>query len=102
MNIFKSYYCPGNIRELENIVERCVIFSESTNLFVDKTQLQRKNTIDDKGCWKSLDEVEREYIINVLETTGWIISGENGAGHLLKMHPNTLRWRIKKLEIKKP
>jgi transcriptional regulator with GAF, ATPase, and Fis domain len=50
----------------------------------------------------SLEDVERQHIPQVLEKTGWLISGPNGAGAILKLHPNTLRSRMKRLGIRRP
>ena len=95
----KVYTWPGNVRELENIIERAMILSNSSVLSVEKLELpiyaaQQK--------FQSLADHERDYITKVLEETLWRINGPSGAAQILDMHPETLRSRIKKLEIKHP
>ena len=95
----ESYTWPGNVRELENIIERAMIVSISSVLAVE--QLQIPNYVH-KERFQSLAELERDYIIKVLERTLWRINGSNGAAQILDMHPETLRSRMKKLGIKRP
>lgn len=100
---FSQYSWPGNVRELENIIERAVILSNSNVLQLhDKllTANLSKNT-DNAPNFKPLSDMEKTYIIKVLEHTDWRISGEEGAATLLEMHPNTLRSRMSKLGIKR-
>lgn len=100
MNILIKYDWPGNIRELENIIERGVIISNNG-------RLQPGNWLPD--CQKkatnslvSLQENEREHIIKALQETNWRVSGENGAAKLLGLKRTTLEARMKKLGIKRP
>ena len=95
----QAYSWPGNIRELENIIERAVIISPSTSLVVE--QLQKPIFEDDDKCLP-LDEYERRYIIKILNKTLWRVDGQHGAALILDMHPETLRSRMRKLEIKRP
>ncbi len=95
----QKYSWPGNIRELENIIERAVIISPSTSLFVEQLQNPGfKNT--DKLL--PLSEYERQYIIKVLQKTYWKVEGVNGAAKILDINPETLRSRMRKLKIKRP
>ena len=55
-----------------------------------------------EGPLKSLSEMERDHILEVLKTTGWQIEGKSGAASILGLHPSTLRFRIKKLDITRP
>jgi formate hydrogenlyase transcriptional activator len=57
---------------------------------------------DEPTSHHSLEEVERGHILRVLESTGGIIDGARGAAHVLKLHPSTLRARMKKLRIERP
>ncbi len=95
----QDYPWPGNIRELENIVERAIIISHSTSLVVE--QLQKPN-FSENDKLLPLAEYERQYIIKVLEKTYWRVDGQNGAALILDMHPETLRSRMRKLDIKRP
>ncbi len=95
----QNYSWPGNIRELENIVERAVIISPSTSLIIEQLQ---KPDFDEEDKLMPLAEYERRYIIKVLEKTYWRVDGPEGAARILDMHPETLRSRMRKLEIKRP
>ena len=95
----QAYSWPGNIRELENIIERAVIISPSTSLVVE--YLQKPIFEDDDKCLP-LAEYERQYIIKVLNKTLWRVDGQHGAARILDMHPETLRSRMRKLDIKRP
>jgi DNA-binding NtrC family response regulator len=92
------YNWPGNIRELENVVERSMIISQGNGLDIGDwmgVKVGSKRTEV-----QSLEEVERLHIIKALETTNWKVSGKNGAAELLKINPKTLFSRIKKLGIR--
>jgi transcriptional regulator of acetoin/glycerol metabolism len=91
----------GNIRQLKNVIERAVISSENHTLKLDwfyediETNVQQVSTA-------SLEEMEAKYIVKVLQECRWKINGENGAAEKLVMNPNTLRSRMKKLNISVP
>ena len=100
MKKLQDYPWPGNIRELENVIERAVINSSGPKLrLVD--DLSWPVHKDMPKVFKSLEEIERDYITSVLEETKWRIDGPNGAAVILDMNPSTLRSRLRKLEIKK-
>jgi transcriptional regulator with GAF, ATPase, and Fis domain len=66
-------------------------------------QLRSSQSIDSKDQpLKDLAAMEREHILRVLQETGWRIEGPTGAASILKLHPSTLRFRIKKLGIRRP
>ena len=96
-----NYNWPGNVRELENVIERAVILSPNQTLQISELQNPQNNSIDIKNTLKSLADMEKAHIINVLESTGWLVSGEQGAATILEMHPNTLRSRMSKLGIRR-
>lgn len=95
----KAYDWPGNIRELENIIERAMILSKSSTLMVEKLITSNKTS---EEVLQSLADHERDYIAKVLDQTLWRINGPNGAAQILDMHPETLRSRIKKLGLTRP
>ena len=95
----QSYSWPGNIRELENIIERAIIISSGTSLSVEPLL---KPGFEENEKLLPLAEYERQYIIKVLEKTYWRIDGPEGAAKILDMNPETLRSRMRKLEIKRP
>jgi PAS domain S-box-containing protein len=100
MKRLSGYAFPGNIRELENLVERAVVLSNSEVLsipFDDKKQ----QTTSDEEAFLSLEEMQRRHIIAALRQTDGCVTGPNGAGVLLGMNDRTLVSRMRKLDIKK-
>ena len=99
--VLKNYSWPGNIRELENIIERSIITStKSTLVLTDNLNLSPAKR-SPKKQEASLASMEREHILDILEQCGWKIEGPNGAAGVLELNPGTLRYRMKKLGIKK-
>jgi len=96
-----KYAWPGNIRELENVIERATILANGPLLQIDDVMLQG-NSASPLPVADSLEEVERTHILRVLQDTNWVIEGKQGAATRLGLHPNTLRSRMQKLGIKKP
>ena len=99
MNILQDYHWPGNIRELENVLERAVINSSGPKLrLIDELRQPRK----DLGTGqKTLRTVEKEHILQILEQTKWKISGKDSAAEILGLDRSTLRARMRKLNISK-
>jgi PAS domain S-box-containing protein len=106
MRRLQSYEWPGNVRELQNVIERAVLTTTDRVLSLAeplKSGSNGKMAPRDAAPELSgltLDEVERRYIVQVLETTQGQISGAGGAAEILGLHANTLRYRMKKLGIK--
>jgi formate hydrogenlyase transcriptional activator len=97
----ERYRWPGNIRELRNTIERALINTQGPVLkLVDKLDASADNDVV-PVIGKSLEQLEREIIIQRLEETNWRISGPRGAAESLGLHPNTLRARMTKLDIRK-
>ncbi len=98
----QAYPWPGNIRELENVMERAVIATSGPTLqMADK--LENQHDIEDATVkMRSLEEVEREHILGVLEWKRWRIEGEAGAAEILGLNPSTLRGKLRKLGIQRP
>ncbi len=100
MNSLQEYHWPGNVRELENVLERAVINSSGPKLhLVDELKKQHEDLTTAK---KTLNEIERDYIIRVLEQTNWKVSGKDGAAEILGLNRSTLRARMRKLGIHQP
>ncbi|MEZ0540323.1 sigma-54-dependent transcriptional regulator [Fibrella arboris] len=96
-----DYNWPGNIRELENVVQRALILSPGRKL--DLGDWTRRKPASPKPVgFVTMEEAERTYILSVLEHTRWKVSGRNGAAELLDMIPTTLDSRMKKLGIQRP
>ncbi len=100
MNSLLAYPWPGNIRELENVIERSIILSQGSRLELGDW-LPRPGVSPRGTRVSTLEEAEREHIIDVLELAGWRISSEKGAAKLLNVKPTTLEARMKKLGIKR-
>ncbi len=99
MDALQSYHWPGNIRELENVLERAVINSSGPKLhLVDELKKQHKALTHAN---RTLADVEREYILQVLEQTHWKVSGNSSASEILGLDRSTLRARMRKLDIRK-
>ncbi len=97
----QRYQWPGNIRELEHVIERAVILSEGHEL----EPIDWLSSSNGKGGYAktmTLEEMEREHILDVLEQTSWRVSGDKGAAKILGLNPTTLEARMKKLGITRP
>jgi transcriptional regulator with GAF, ATPase, and Fis domain len=101
MDRLMKYSWPGNIRELENVIERATILAKGLMLQIDDVLLHG-NSDPLMPTSDSLEEVERAHILRVLKDVGWVVEGKQGAGARLGLHSNTLRSRMQKLGIKKP
>jgi formate hydrogenlyase transcriptional activator len=93
-----DYDWPGNVRELENMIHRAVIVSQATELMLDVPQ-RPTNRPPDRN---TLEEVERQHIMDTLMSCHGKIEGKGGAAERLGIHASTLRSRMKKLGIQKP
>jgi formate hydrogenlyase transcriptional activator len=100
MDRLMKYSWPGNIRELENVIERAIILAMGPVLQIDDVLLHG-NSAPLLPVADSLEEVERAHILRVLRDVDWVIEGKQGAAARLGLHPNTLRSRLQKLGIKK-
>jgi formate hydrogenlyase transcriptional activator len=105
MTRLTEYSWPGNIRELQNLIERAVILSRGSVLEVPLTELKHSgngglaNQL--QGPIK-LEAVEREHIMKILRETGWVIGGPTGAAARLGLNRTTLNHRMRKLGINRP
>jgi len=109
MRLLVDYSWPGNIRELQNVIERGVVLSKGPILKLgtdllpledSDIRVESESTAGTKNN-DSLEEVQRQHILRVLARTEWAISGPRGAGAILDLHPNTLRSLMNRLEIRR-
>jgi len=106
MRALEAYDWPGNVREMENVIERALILSTGPTLQVEALAVggtrREAGTVAPPSPLRRLDEVERDHIRGVLERCGWRVNGPGNAAEVLGLHPNTLRFRMKKLGIARP
>jgi formate hydrogenlyase transcriptional activator len=107
----ERYNWPGNIRELQSVIERAVILAPSTIIEIDERFLPPLNSFSapflapsspPSAQSASLVDLERHHILSVLKNTAWRIYGAQGAAQQLGLNPETLRSRLRKLGIKRP
>jgi formate hydrogenlyase transcriptional activator len=99
MDAMVRYDWPGNIRELQNFIERAVILTSGRVLSAPLTELHCPITA---AAASTLDQAEREHIIKALEATKWVIGGPNGAAAKLGLKRTTLLYKLAKLGISRP
>ncbi|HKW34858.1 MAG TPA: sigma 54-interacting transcriptional regulator [Candidatus Acidoferrum sp.] len=114
MDALSQYHWPGNIRELQNVIERAVIISTGPTLSVDVADLKFPKDVPakEKGATTNLktngalrnvlEETERQQILQALKHCNWVVAGPNGAAARLEMKRSTLRLRMQKLAISRP
>jgi DNA-binding NtrC family response regulator len=102
IDALQRYAWPGNVRELENVVERAMIASEGDTLQLDAPLTLRPASRAQAEATDNLDAVQRAHIQSVLERCGWRINGVGNTAERLGIHPNTLRFRMKKLGMMCP
>ncbi len=102
MNVLIRYHWPGNIRELQNLVERAVILTSGPVLKVPlgDLHLQAPAPAADRKI-ESLEEAERRHILDALEASDWVVSGPKGAAAALGLKRSTLQARMEKLGIRR-
>jgi len=101
MSALSSYQWPGNIRELQNLIERSVILTSGNVLQPPLAGL--KGAAEDKSLGAiTLKDAERDHILKTLEHTRWVVAGPNGAAARLGIKRSTLYFRMQKLGISRP
>jgi formate hydrogenlyase transcriptional activator len=98
ISALSSYQWPGNIRELQNFIERSVILSDGTVLSPPLAELKRSPVAEPLGA-VTLKDAERDHILKTLMQTRWVVAGPNGAAARLGMKRSTLYFRMQKLGI---
>ena len=91
----QAYPWPGNVRELRNVTERAMIITTGPVLHLDVPKIAKSGSDQSE----TLEEVEKQHIIETLNTTGWQVSGKDGAAEILGINPKTLESRMQKLGI---
>jgi PAS domain S-box-containing protein len=105
LQVLQSYPWPGNIRELQNVIERSVIISDSKTFSVDESWLSKQPQKAESGGGRELSArlaaQEKEMIETALRESGGRVAGPSGAAHKLGIPGSTLEWKIKSLKINK-
>jgi len=99
MEVLCGYAWPGNIRELQNFIERAVLLSEGGRFSPPLSELTRVTAAQSRGPAQTLAEMERVYIMETLQKTNWIVGGRAGAAARLGLPRTTLIARMRKLGI---
>ena len=99
VKVLQDYDYPGNVRELENIIERAVILSGDGLLRPDFLDLDTTPKKQDAGNGRTLEDFERRFILQTLSETNWLIGGAKGAAMLLGLKRTTLISKMEKLGI---
>ncbi|MBP7527817.1 MAG: sigma 54-interacting transcriptional regulator [Syntrophorhabdaceae bacterium] len=96
-----EYDWPGNIRQLENVIQRAVVLSRGNHFKLYSLEKARSSSAD-PATFATLEENERCHILEALKKSGWKIHGAGGAAAILAINPSTLSSRMRKLGIKRP
>ena len=117
MQLLLDYHWPGNIRELQNVIERSAILNSGSKLVINDSLISstssQKQAAESSGAPREPDPVsddnhfrlvdfEKQHILKILEMTGWTIAGKAGAAEILDLPASTLRSKMKKLGIHRP
>ena len=97
MEALQHHSWPGNVRELRNVIEHAMILSSGRNLNFPPP----KSRLPEAPRTRNLQDLERRHILDVLEKSGWRLTGEGGASEILGLKRTTLQSRMKKLGIKR-
>ncbi|HEX9143130.1 MAG TPA: sigma 54-interacting transcriptional regulator [Candidatus Binatia bacterium] len=100
MDSLTHYKWPGNIRDLQNVIERAVVLATGPILNIDDSMIQSSDSVQE-AVIDTLEHVERKHIVRALNETNWVIHGKKGAAEILGINPSTLRSRMEKLGIKR-
>ena len=98
IEVLKAHDWPGNIRELQNFIERAVLFSPGSVL---RLPLDLKPTVkqNSESASRTLADADRDHILETLNQTGWLIGGQDGAASRLGLPRTTLIYKMRKLGI---
>jgi formate hydrogenlyase transcriptional activator len=93
---------PGNIRELQNLMERAVLLSPGPQLRVPLADIVAPFAVTDDGQSSALEQVEREMIVRALQESNWVVGGVRGAAARLRLNRTGLAYKMKKFGISRP
>ena len=93
----EAYQWPGNVRELRNVIERAMIITNGPVLYLDVPKIAQSSVVQSG----TLEQVEKRHILEALNTTGWRVSGKDGAAEILGINPKTLESKMQRLGIQR-
>lgn len=99
-----QYDFPGNVRELENLVERAVLLTQTEKLNLETVLPDLNTVVNENGgvsVFLNFEEMQRKHILDALRKTNWRVSGIGSAAELLQLNPKTLVSKMRKLEIRR-
>jgi formate hydrogenlyase transcriptional activator len=102
MDALRRHTWPGNIRELQNLMERAVLLSPGPQLRVPLTDIVAFFAVNDDGQSSALEQVEREMIVRALRESNWVVGGVRGAAARLRLNRTGLAYKMKKFGISRP
>ena len=102
MDALCSHTWPGNIRELQNLMERAVLLSPGRSLLVPLTDVESSFDPGSAGDRSALEDVERELILKALRECNWVVGGVCGAAARLRLNRTGLAYKMKKFGISRP
>jgi formate hydrogenlyase transcriptional activator len=102
MDALSRHTWPGNIRELQNLMERAVLLSHGPQLRVPLTDIVAPFEVKDDGESSALEQVEREMIVRALQESNWVVGGVRGAAARLRLNRTGLAYKMKKFGISRP
>jgi formate hydrogenlyase transcriptional activator len=102
MDALSHYAWPGNIRELQNLMERAVLLSPGTSLRVPVAEILNDSGLDSSSGGNTLERVEREQIVQALRESNWVVGGARGAAARLGIKRTSLAYKMQKLGISRP
>lgn len=101
MDKLMQYDFPGNIRELENLIERAVILSDTNYLNLEQWVNQPDTVSQTTNGFRTFAQMQHDYILEALQRTNWKVSGEAGAAEILGLNPKTLESKMRKMKIRR-
>jgi formate hydrogenlyase transcriptional activator len=102
MEALTRHSWPGNIRELQNLMERAVLLSPGTSLRVPLTDIPAVFDQSASADNSALEQVERELILRALHESNWVVGGTRGAAARLRLNRTGLAYKMKKFGISRP
>jgi formate hydrogenlyase transcriptional activator len=102
MEALSRYLWPGNIRELQNLMERSVLLSTGTSLRVPLAEISSDTGRGEASGGNALEKAEREQIVRALRESNWVVGGPHGAAARLGLKRTSLAYKMQKLGISRP